>query len=123
MTMLLAADVVELYPAGEVDGHGWRLPGEGHPPSWCGLGNLQLITADSDPRAAGGGGRGPHAPHSADLGNLYLPVDAGPVNGMAALVRGQVYLLSQVRQVADPVLGAGAGISCWAATVTAAPDV
>jgi hypothetical protein len=115
--LLLAADLVELYLPGEADDHGWV---EADPARccWAGTGNLQLLTGLSDARAGDGGGRGPHDPARTETGNLFLPLDAAPGEGMTAVVRGQAYAVSEVRVVADPVAGAGAGIACWAATVT-----
>jgi hypothetical protein len=55
VSLLLARDAVELYPAGPLDEHGWREPGT--VPGWRGAGNLQLGAGLSDPRAAGGGAR------------------------------------------------------------------
>ena len=119
MTVLLAADEVELYPANGPDTHGWTLPGTA--PSWTGTGNLQLGAGLSDPRAADRGGHGPFAPATAPTGVLFLPADAEPAEGMAARIRGQVWVLSQVRLQADPTDLAGY-LTCWAATVTEAPQ-
>jgi hypothetical protein len=52
---------------------------------------------------------------------LFLPADAEPAEGMAARIRGQVWVLSQVRLQADPTDLAGY-LTCWAATVTEAPQ-
>lgn len=114
--VLLPTDYVELISPGELDEHGWRLPGEAEP-YWVGLGSLQLGPGVSDPRAAAGGGRGPHGPARDLTGTLYLPPDANPVEGAGALIRGHPFVLSQVHLVVDP-LAPGAGLSCWAATVT-----
>jgi hypothetical protein len=119
--LLLAADAVELYPAGDLDAHGWRLPGDGDTPSWCGLGNLQLVSGLSDPRAAEGGGHGPHDPRRVEAGNVFLPIAAEPVDGMTLVTRGQVFVLSQVRLLVDPIEGESGGLTCWAAAVTEAP--
>jgi hypothetical protein len=118
MTMLLlGADQVDLYPPGDLDGHGWQ---EETPTRriWTGTGNLQLLTGQSDPRASDGGGRGPHDPARIETGNLFLPLGADPADGMTAVIRGQAYAVSEVRVIADPVLGPGAGIACHAMTVT-----
>lgn len=115
MSVILAGDPVELYAAGPLDPHGWREPGA--EPGWRGPGNLQLSTGLSDPRAAGGGGRGPHGPAAAASGIVYLPPDAEPAEGMTAVIRGEPYVLSQVRFMADPNDPAGF-LSCWVATVT-----
>jgi hypothetical protein len=120
--LLLAADRVELYPPGELDGHGWREPpGQGARSCWDGTGNLQLATGPSDPRASEGGGQGPNAPRRDEVGNLFLPLGSEPADGMTAVIRGQVFTVSEVRMIADPVAGPGGGIACWAATVTEAP--
>jgi hypothetical protein len=115
--LLLGADYVELYAPGPLDGHGWR---EGTPARriWAGTGNLQLLTGQSDAQAGDGGGRGPHDPARIETGNLFLPLDAAPVDGLTALIRGEAYTVSEVRVIADPVLGPGAGIACHAMTVT-----
>lgn len=117
MTVLLAADEVELYPAGDLDGHGWQEPDESYPPSWRGMGSLQLVGGLSDPRASTGGGHGPNNPARTEAGNLFLPPAALPVEGMTARVRGLVFVLSQVRLMVDPT-DPGGGIGCWAATVS-----
>lgn len=114
--VLLAADAVTLYRPGDRDGHGWREPGSAV--GWSGTGNLQLAPGPSDPGAGAGGGHGPSEPAAALAGQLYLPADAEPAEGMTAEVRGQRYTLSQVRFVTDP---AGGGLGCWAAAVTARP--
>lgn len=111
--LLLAPDTVTLYPRGAADALGWALPGT--VAGWSGAGNLQLGAGVSDPRAETGGGFGPHDPNWASTGTLYLPADADPVDGMGAEVRGRRYVLSQVRQVADPT---GGVLTCWAATAT-----
>ena len=117
MSLLLASDEVELYAAGELDSHGWR---EEAGPSarrvWAGMGSLQLLTGESDARAAEGGGHGPHDPARAEDGNLFLPRDAAPVEGMAARIRGEVYTLAHVRLVTDPTSD---NLTCFAATVRA----
>ena len=118
MTLLLAADAVELYPAGQADDHGWQEPPESARPCWRGMGSLQLVGGLSDPRAAQGGGHGPHDPARTEQGSLFLPLGSDPADGMTAIVRGQVWTLSQVRLIADPVAGVGGGISCWAASVS-----
>jgi hypothetical protein len=120
VSVMLAADQVELYLPGGLDAHGWREADTDAAPCWCGLGNLQLGPGLSDPRAAGGGGRGPSQPQAAETGVLYLPPAAEPVEGSAARIRGRVFLLSQVRLVKDPSDLAGF-LDCWAATVTEAP--
>jgi hypothetical protein len=118
VSVLLAADQVELYPPGRLDAHGWREADPEARPVWCGLGNLQLGPGPSDPRAAGGGGRGPSEPKAAETGVLFLPPEAELVDGMAARIRCRVFLLSQAHLVADPTGGA---LDCWQATVTEAP--
>jgi hypothetical protein len=118
VSVLLAADPVDLYPPGGLDAHGWREADPAARPSWSGLGNLQLGPGPSDPRAAGGGGRGPSQPRADQTGVLYLPPAAEPADGMAARIRGRVFLLSQAHLVADP---AGGTLDCWQATVTEAP--
>ena len=117
MSLILAPETVELYPAGDLDASGWREPDA--VAGWCGPGNLQLNAGLSDPRASGGGGRGPHQPAAAGSGLVYLPPDAEPVEGMTAVVRGEAYVLSQVRLMVDPNDPAGF-LSCWVATVTGA---
>jgi hypothetical protein len=114
--LLLGADDVTLFKPDAADGHGWALPGTA--PAWSGKGNLQLDAGRSDPEAAAGGGRGPYAPGASMTGQLFLPPDAEPAEGMAALVNGQPWALSQVRAIADPVEGHGSGIACWVATAT-----
>lgn len=115
MTVLLAADAVELYPASDTtDAHGWVLPGT--VPAWSGLGSLQLAPGSSDPAAADGGGHGPFAPAAVASGSLYLPLAAAPAEGMAAIIRGDAYILSQVRLVVDPT--GGGAIDCYVATVS-----
>jgi hypothetical protein len=117
--LLLGRDQVALYPpAGLEDAHGWRLPGAAA--DWEGIGNLQLQPGVSDPRAAGGGGRGPHDPARDRQGTLYLPADAPVADGWTAVVRGEAYALSQVRMVADPL--GGDGLDCHAATATGISD-
>jgi hypothetical protein len=117
VTVLLAADAVELYQPGDLDGHGWRDPGEGARPCWRGMGSLQLIAGLSEARAADGGGRGPYEPARTEAGNLFLPLGSNPADGMTARVRGQSFALGQVRLIQDPTVPGG-GISCWAAAVT-----
>lgn len=112
--LLLAADAVTLCLPGELDGHGWREPGR--VPHWDGTGNLQLAPGVSDPRAAAGGGHGPHGPARDLTGDLFLPAEAEPAEGMTARVRGRVFVLSQVRFVTDPA--SADGIGCWTATAT-----
>jgi hypothetical protein len=117
MSVLLASDQIELYPAGELDSHGWREePGPGTRAAWTGLGSLQLITGESDARAADAGGHGPYDPARVVDGNLFLPVGAEPVEGMTARIRGELYVLAHVRLVTDPVSDS---LTCWAATVRA----
>jgi hypothetical protein len=118
VSVLLAADAVELYRPGDLDAHGWREADPGGCLLWSGLGNLQLGPGLSDPRAAGGGGRGPSQPQAAETGVLFLPPEAEPVEGSAARIRCRVFLLSQVHLVADPT---GGMLDCWQATVTEAP--
>jgi hypothetical protein len=118
VTVLLAADAVELYQPGALDGHGWRDPGDdGARPVWRGMGSLQLVAGISDARAAEGGGRGPHQPARTETGNLFLPLGSDPADGMTARVRGQSFVLSQVRLIQDPTVPGG-GITCWASAVS-----
>jgi hypothetical protein len=114
VSLLLTPDHVVLYPAGELDPRGWREPGD--EPAWEGAGNLQLQPGITDPRAADGGGRGPHDPARDHTGQLYLPPDAPVADGMAAVVRGDTYWLGQTRLMEDPTAGARA--ACWVSTVT-----
>jgi hypothetical protein len=115
--LLLAADQVALYPpAAGPDEHGWEQPGTD--PYWTGVGNLQEQPGASDPRADGGGGQGPYQPHNAQGSRLFLPPDAQPAEGSAALVRGRWWVLSQVRLVPDPTAPPTGGITCWTATAT-----
>jgi hypothetical protein len=121
VTVLLPTDQVELYAPGAADEHGWRLPPRGDPDwRWCGPGSLQLAPGPSDPRATEGGGAGPFSPGARQAGALYLPPEAQPAEGMAAVIRGQVWVLSQVRYVKDPN-DLGGFLDCWASTVTEAP--
>lgn len=115
MSVLLATDDVELYPAsGAGDSHGWvEQPTE--PPSWAGRGALQLGAGTSDPRAAEGGGAGPFAPTVVAAGVLYLPPDAAPADGMVAVIRGASWVLAQVRYVPDPI---GGSLDCYVASVS-----
>jgi len=113
----LAADEVTLHPPGDLDEHGWRNPDDFPVPAWTGTGNLQLAPGVSDPRAAAGGGHGPHGPARDETGTLYLPADAPAADGWTAQVRGRVFVLSQVRLITDPA-SPGGGIACQAATVT-----
>ena len=117
MTVLLAEDEVVLYPPSvDVDEHGWRLPDEA--PYWSGIGNLQLNPGISNPLAAGGGGRGPYGPARDNVGSLFLPPEVPLLEGSSAMIRDRVYVLSQVRIVADPVMGLDGPMTCWAATAT-----
>jgi hypothetical protein len=118
MSVLLAADQVELYLPGDLDAHGWREANPDARPYWSGLGNLQLGPGPTDPRAAGGGGRGPSEPRTTDTGVLFLPAAAEPVEGSSARIRGRVFTLAQVHLVADPT---GGTLDCFQATVTEAP--
>lgn len=118
MGLLLAEDTVTLYPPGDRDAHGWREPGTG--PCWSGTGNLQLAPGPSDPLAGPGGGHGPSGPAAGLDGQLFLPEDAAPAEGMTADIADRLFTLSQVRTVPDPFTRAG-GIGCWAATVTSVP--
>lgn len=115
MTLLLAADTAELYPPGELDAHGWREPGQ--TPEWSGPANLQLQAGRSDPRAAEGGGHGPHDPARDHVAYLYLPADAPVKDGITAWVRNEYYVLSETRQVTDP-LAIGGPLTCWVALAT-----
>jgi len=108
MTLLLAADPVTLYRPGNPDERGWTGPGSSA--AWSGTGNLQLSAGVSDPRAAEGGGTGVFGPARLESGELYLPPDASPADGMTAEVRGKRWVLSHTRLVADPV---GTGLDCW----------
>lgn len=114
--LLLGIDEVALYAPGDLDAHGWREPGDG-PAAWTGTGNLQLTPGVSDPRAESGGGHGPHGPARDLTGTLFLPTGAEPAEGMIAEIRDRLFVLSQVRYVADPITPGG-GIACWAATAT-----
>jgi hypothetical protein len=114
VTLLLATDPVELYPAeDQADAHGWALPGTA--PGWTGAGNLQLSAGTSDPRAADPGGRGPFDPAAVEAGSLFLPIDAAPADGMVAVIRGRAFVVSNVRLVVDPT---GGGVDCYVAAVT-----
>jgi hypothetical protein len=114
MSLLLAADLVTLYPPGSPDERGWAGPGT--VPVWSGQCNLQLGPGVTDPRAAEGGGAGPFGPARTLSGELYLPPEAKPEDGWTADVgAGFRYVLSDVRLVPDP---AGAGLDCWVATAT-----
>jgi hypothetical protein len=116
VSVLLASDAVTLYPpAADADAHGWALPGAD--PYWSGLGNLQLTFGTSDPQAAAGGGSGPFAPRAVQQGQLFLPPDVQLAEGSAAQVRGEWWVLSQVRLVPDP-MAVGAGASCWVCSVS-----
>ena len=120
MTVLLATDQVELYAPELADAHGWHLPPrDAQDWRWAGLGSLQLAPGPSDPRATEGGGAGPFSPAARQAGTLYLPPEAEPAEGMAAVIRGQVWVLSQVRFVKDP--GLGGYLDCWTSTATEAP--
>lgn len=126
MSVLLAADQVELYPPGTAtDEHGWALPGDG--PTWRGLGNLQADAGTSDPtaadrggRRAAGGGAGPFAPAAVPKATLYLPPDADVHDGGSAIIRGQGWVLSEARLIADPTFPSG-GLTCWVVTLTGWP--
>jgi hypothetical protein len=104
LSLALVTDRVELYRPGGLDEYGSREPGAG-PPVWAGPGNFQLGPGASDPRAAAGGGRGPHDPAGNQTGVLYLPPDSGAVDGYSVKVRGQLFTLSSVRLVVDPTPG------------------
>ena len=114
--LLVAADQVELWEPGELDDHGWREPPpDGARPRWSGTGNLQLNQGFSEPRGADSGGRGPHEPARVEDGLLFLPLDAEPHDGCSVRVRGEVYNLSQVRKIIDPMRF---GLDCWTARTT-----
>jgi len=113
MSLLLAADAVTLYPPGSPDERGWTGPGTAA--AWSGTGNLQLGPGGSDPRASEGGGTGVFGPARLEQGELFLPPDADPEDGMSADVRGRRWVLSNARLVPDPV---GAGLDCWQVTAT-----
>jgi hypothetical protein len=117
MSVLLANDAVELYAIpGTADAHGWADPGAA-PPAWTGTGNLQRAPGYTDRRAADAGGHGPFGPAAQETGILYLPPDANPEAGMTALIRGWIWALSQVREIADPT---GSGLlDCWEMDVSA----
>jgi hypothetical protein len=119
--VMLARDQVALYRPDGTDAHGWRIPDADAAPVWCGAGNLQLAAGPSDPRAADAGGHGPFEPAARTTGALYLPPEARPAEGTIAVVRGQAFALSSVREVHDPADLAGY-LDCWAATVTEVPD-
>jgi hypothetical protein len=116
VTVLLAADAVELYPPDPAadDAHGW-VAQPGAAPSWSGMGSLQLGPGTSDPRAADRGGAGPFAPAAVEIGSLFLPVDAAPAEGTVAVVRGRPFALANVRLVVDPT---GGGIDCYVAAAS-----
>lgn len=115
MTLLLAPDAVDLYPAGSLDAHGWRE--QGTDPTWTGWGNLQLGPGRSDPRAADSGGHGPSDPAAVEDGVLYLPSEAPVVEGCGAMIRGRMFLLANVRLIPDPTYPAG-GLTCYASTAS-----
>jgi hypothetical protein len=116
VALILAADQVELYEPAPSDRYGWQDPPPSPPrPRWCGTGNLQLAGGRSDPGAAAGGGHGPYNPARGLVGVLYLPPEACPVEGYAARIRGQAFVLSQVREITDP---GETGLGCWMAAVT-----
>lgn len=116
MALILASDAVELYEAGPADAYGWADPQPAPArPVWCGVGNLQLAAGRSDPTATRAGGHGPYDPSSGLTGVLYLPPDARPVEGAPARIRGQRWVISQVREIPDP---ADTGLGCWMATAT-----
>jgi hypothetical protein len=117
MSLLLAVDQTDLYPPDLAvqDSHGWVEPGPA-PPAWSGLCSLQLVAGVADPRAAEGGGSGPFSPGAVELGTLYLPPEASPVEGTVAVVRGRMFVLGQVRLVLDPT---GDGLlDCWVAAAS-----
>jgi hypothetical protein len=114
VSLVLATDLVDLFPPGGLDEYGSREPGGGRP-VWTGAGNFQLGPGRSDPRAAAGGGRGPDDPAATETGTLYLPPESGAVDGWSARVRGRLFALSSVRLVVDPTGGA---LDCLAATAT-----
>jgi len=114
VSLLLAPDVVALYPGGGSDSHGWALP-DNAAPVWEGPGNLQPVPGRSDAGAADGGGHGPYDPAHGAAAVIYLPPDAPVADGIAAVVRGQGWVLSQARLIEDP---AGMDLTCWVATAT-----
>lgn len=115
MTVLLAADQVDLYPpSAALDEHGWRLP-DTTTSYWSGVGNLQLQPGISIPTAADGGGRGPFGPARDLLGTLFLPADVPLLEGSTAVIRGRWFVISETRQVTDPT---DSGLDCWAAIAT-----
>lgn len=116
MTVLLATDDLELYPAGAADEHGWVDTGAAA--IWAGRGSLQIVAADTGPGADDGGGHGPFDPASTPNGLVYLPADAPARDGSALEARGERWVLSQVRYVADP---AGLGLDCLVAAVNRWP--
>lgn len=116
-SVLLATDTIACYPPSQnTDSHGWRLP-DLTDQYWTGAGALQLRAGVSDPMAADGGGHGPYDPAYDEVGDVYLPAEAGltVLEGTSIECRGRWYVLSQVRLVADP---AGLGLACWVATAT-----
>lgn len=125
MTVLLPTDTVELYPPGTAtDEHGWSLPTSGA--TWTGPGSLQLDPGVSNPRADDrggrklpGGGSGPFGPAVIEHGTLYLPADADAHDGGTAIIRGEGWVLSNVRLVVDPADGSSA--SCLTAEVSGWP--
>lgn len=114
--VLLPTDPVILFKPAERDAHGWRQARSGDA-YWSGMGALQLSAGPSDPRAADGGGHGPHEPARELTGDLYLPQDAQPRDGMSAVIRGRNWVLSQVRFIHDP---SGGLLHCWVAFATTA---
>lgn len=119
MAPLVAPDPVTLFPpSGDLDEHGWALPGS--EPYWSGSGNLQAFPGIADVRAADGGGRGPFGPARDRSGTLYLPVEMELIEGSVAEIRGRHYYLTQVRFVGDPT-GSGDGtapLDVWTANAT-----
>jgi len=113
MSVLLAVEPVTLYPPGTADERGWTGPGA--TAAWTGTGNLQLAAGQSDPRAEGGGGTGMFGPARLESGELFLPPDAQPADGMTAEVRGRRWVLTNTRLVIDPV---GGDLDCWVAVAT-----
>lgn len=115
--LLLGTDLVTLLAHEDEDtqqdAHGWA--GRPSAPVWTGTGNLQLAPGRSDPQATGGGGHGPFDPAVTPAGDLFLPSQARPADGMTAVIRGRTWVLSQVRNIPDPT---GGVLSCWAAAVT-----
>jgi hypothetical protein len=111
--ILLPTDDLVLYERGQADEHGWVQPGGEM--AWAGRGAVQLAAGVTNSDAGSGGGHGPHDPASAELGTVYLPVDAPAADGMVLEARGRRYTLGQTRFIPDPT---GGGADCQVAALT-----